>query len=230
MARVFDGGQNFFQAAGFPYDLPTNASVVWVAKTSSDTTDMAVMGRRNFAANGGFSIKRGAANNTIDATAFGVADMSSSSNVWPADGSYHRFIVTKAGGSWTFYVDSTTAVGTASATPNATSDTDLYIGAFRDGGGSTGITPFNGSLAHVAIFASVLDSTDRASFLGGAAPNALVATPAHYWPLDNASAGDETASVGGQTLTEVGTVGYEAFGGGGSSTGSLNRKLLLGVG
>ena len=210
MARVFNGSaSNYFAATGLKYNLPTNCSIVWRAKTSSDTTQV-VMGARNTASSGGFFVARSDAFDSCYLSLVGDNEYFKTTAAWPADGSYHSFIITKSGTSLTLYVDSTTAVATAtSGAYNSQTESDLYVGAWNAPGAANA---FNGSLYDVAIFPSVLGSTDRSNFLGGTAPSGLTAAGTdHYWPLDNAAAGNESDSFGAATLTEVGVVGYESI-------------------
>ena len=220
MARTFDGSaSNHLLASGLAYAIPTNATIVFRAKTSS-SAELILLGRRT-AASVGFAIGRQPAGSSVWLVLFGAGGtLNSDSSAWPADGAYHSVIITKSDTSWTFYVDSTTAKGTATGAIDNGSGTNLAIGGWVDGFDGNAIkNPFDGAAYDVALFPSVLDSTDRAAFLGGTAPSALSAAGTdHYWPLNNAAAGDESDSFGSATLTEVGTVGYEATGGGGGSS------------
>lgn len=229
MARTFNGSaSNYLHAVGLKYDFPTNASVVFRAKTSVDG-GMIVMGRRNLIAGAGFAISRDPDFNALVFSAYGDGDKFkfASFDKWPADGNYHSFILTNTGTSWTLYIDVATAIATETASPAATPDPDLFIGALNDLASGGAVAPFNGSIDDVAFFSVALDSTDRAAFLGGAAPSTLgaAASGQHYWTMDNAAATGETDDFGSADLTEVGTVGYEDTGGGGS--GSVVGSGLL---
>lgn len=221
MARIFNGNvANFFRAVGLVYNLPTNCTIVWRAKTSSDSALQCVLGRRPSDVGGGFRVCRNQSDDSVLVTYFSVADIASNSNVWPADGSQHNFIFTKSGTTVTFYVDDgATAAGSGTATySNGSADGDLIVGGWGDYPASILDVrdPFNGSLWDVAIFPSVLDGTDRAAFMAGTAPSGLSAAGSdHFWPLDNAAEGNEDDDFGSADLTENGTVGYEATGGGG---------------
>jgi hypothetical protein len=218
MARTFnESAANHLLASGLAYAMPTNATIVWRCKTSGHTTDSFVIGRRD-SGGSGWAIYRTNSGSTITWLSFGIATYTADVSAWPADGSYHNFIITKTGTSLAFYVDGV-AKGTASISLNNGSGTNLGVGVWIDGSDANNAKgAWNGGIYDVALFPSVLDSTDRSSYNSGTTPNSLVATADHVWLLNNAAAGDESDSVGSQTLTEVGTVGYEATGGGSSAT------------
>lgn len=207
MARTFNGSSsNYLEASGLLYNPGTNCTWVFRAKTSANSADMGILGRR---LTNGWMIRRNAANNSLQLVTFTSSTIESSVNSWPADGAYHNFIITKSGTSFTIYIDGT-SVGTGTATITSEGTGNLFVGAWNNVGFGAA-DPFNGSIYDVAIFPDVLGSTDRASFNGGAAPSALTAAGTdHYWTLNNAAATGETDDFGSADLTEVGTVGYEA--------------------
>jgi hypothetical protein len=148
----------------------------------------------------------------------------SDTNTAPADGNWHSVVITKSGTTVTFYVDGTSSDGGGTATySSGGSSRDLYVGQYNDNS-SPSSAALDGSLADVALFNGVLNSTDIGNFMAGAAADTLTsagATLDHYWKLDNAAAGNESATTGGVTLTEVGTMGYEA-----ATFGSTSQILL----
>lgn len=218
MARIFNGNvANFFRATGLPYNLPTNCTIVWRAKVSSDAANASVLGRRGSDAGSGFVVRRLNGTDAIGITTFGNADISSNSNAWPADGAAHAFILTKSSNTYTFYADDgAVAKGSGSGGyTTGSNDGDLLVGAWGDY--PVGVLdvrdPFNGSLWDVAVFPAVLTESQRVAYMGGTLPGSLGVSATHIWLMDNAAAGNESDTAGSATLTENGTVGYEATGG-----------------
>lgn len=197
MARTTSSG-NYFSSS-LLYNLPTNCTLCWWAKTSDTSSSMAAFGRRN---SGGFAVRRPGATNIL-LTYFGVADMNADTNSWPADGTWYPFVITKSGTSITFYRSNGTAKGTATATYTTEPSNGLYVGAYNNGGSAD--LPFIGSLAEIAFFSRTLDATDIGRFMAGDSPQLYDTSLDHYWKLDETS-GNAAATYGGVTLTQVGTV------------------------
>jgi hypothetical protein len=61
----------------------------------------------------------------------------------------------------------------------------------------------DGSIADVAYYTAVPNSTDRAAFIAGRRPNwgGMSVQPANYWPIDS---GSGTAMIGGVNITWTG--------------------------
>lgn len=235
MARTFDGSNsNYLVALGLKYDLPTNCSICLRLKTSSAAW-MAAIGTRGSGTTGGWAVGR-PADSVLRISVWGPdAFHQSNSGSLPADGNYHSCIVTKVGSDYLTYVDDGV---TASGSPNALTytaiagtPTGLGVGTLMDNTSSNATT--DGAIYDVALYSRALSEADRVAYMGGAIPSGAD----HAWPLDNAAAGNETASAGAVDLTEVGTVGYEATGGGGgsaigaglSSSPLLSGRLLRGL-
>lgn len=104
----------------------------------------------------------------------------------------------KSGPTVTAQIDSeTVSVGTPSGTWGSTAEgTNWFLGKYTDASGY-----FDGRLAHVAFWSTVLSSGNRTSLLGGANPLAISAgTLVSYWPLT----GDATSAVGDADLSVTG--------------------------
>lgn len=223
MARTLDGNIANYFSTTLKYDLPTNCTICWAAKTSDSSSSMAVMGRRDSAfgagAGAGFHVAR-PGSDIVRSSFFNGFNSDSASATWPADGAWHYFVITKSGTSLTFYRDTTASRGTATATYTNEASYNLMIGAFHN----TGVPAWNmnGSLAEIALFSRVLDATDIGLYMGGTAPTSYDTSLDHYWKMDETS-GNCAATVGGVTLTLVGASGTETHPtgiGGGSTIGA----------
>ena len=105
-------------------------------------------------------------------------------SVTPSTGAWHHLLVTHAGlytNDPILYIDGTTqGAPTENSTPASTSNNSA--GAFLVGNRADTDRRFDGRIAEVALWNSVLTSGNATSLAGGLRSD-FVGTPAYYWPL-----------------------------------------------
>lgn len=231
MARLFNGNAANYLSSTLQYDLPANWTILFrVKNVINNASHQIIMGRRGGDGNG-WAIGR-FDSGAFAFWAFGATGAVSVGSIAAGSGAFDAYALTResTGSVGTFYKNSTTPLGTAAITTVATTGAGLSVGAFNDAGASS--FPANCELAEIAIFSRVLNSTELGQWFAGDSPSLYNTGLVHYWKLDAVS-GNESATTGGATLTQVGTVtatthpamnyggsGASASGGTGTSTGS----------
>lgn len=203
MARKFDGNLANYFSSTLTYDFPSDWTILLRIKNVVSTGDHQIfIGRRGGDTNGWGVGRQSSGQFTF--WGFGGAT-GSAGNVTLGSAGFEAYAITRAatGSLGTFYKDSTTPLGTASITPGNSATQGLYVGGMNNSGGNS--FPSNCELAEIAIFSRVLTSTELGQWFAGDSPSLYNTGLVHYWKLDAAS-GNETATVGGATLTQVGTV------------------------
>lgn len=230
MARKFDGNLANYFSSTLTYDFPSDWTILLRIKNVVSTGDHQIfIGRRGGDTNGWGVGRQSSGQFTF--WGFGGAT-GSAGNVTLGSAGFEAYAITRAatGSLGTFYKDSTTPLGTASITPGPSATQGLYVGSLNNSGAAA--YPANCELAEIAIFSRVLTSTELGQWFAGDSPELYNTGLVHYWKLDAVS-GNESATTGGATLTQVGTVtatthpamnyggsGASASGGTGTSTGS----------
>jgi len=230
MARKFDGNLANYFSSTLAYDFPSDWTILLRIKNVVSTGDHQIfIGRRGGDTNGWGVGRQSSGQFTF--WGFG-GTTGSAGNVTLGSAGFEAYAITRAatGSMGTFYKDSTTPLGTASITPGNSATQGLYVGGLNNSGSA--VYPANCELAEIAIFSRVLNSTELGQWFSGDSPSLYNTGLVHYWTLDAAS-GNESATTGGATLTQVGTVtatthpamnyggsGASASGGTGTSTGS----------
>lgn len=230
MARKFDGNLANYFSSTLAYDFPSDWTILLRIKNVVSTGDHQIfIGRRGGDTNGWGVGRQSSGQFTF--WGFG-GTTGSAGNVTLGSAGFEAYAITRAatGSLGTFYKDSTTPLGTASITPGPSATQGLYVGGLNNSGSA--VYPANCELAEIAIFSRVLNSTELGQWFSGDSPSLYNTGLVHYWTLDAAS-GNESATTGGATLTQVGTVtatthpamnyggsGASASGGTGTSTGS----------
>lgn len=203
MARKFDGSLANYFSSTLAYDFPSDWTILFRVKNVVSTGDHQIFfGRRGGDTNGWAVGRQSGGQFTF--WGFG-GTTGSAGNVTLGSAGFEAYAITReaVGSLGTFYKDSTTPLGTASITPGASATQGLYFGNMNSSG--TAAFPANCELAEVAIFSRVLSSAELAQWFAGDSPSLYNTGLVHYWKLDAAS-GNESATVGGATLTQVGTV------------------------
>ena len=204
MARLFNGNAANYLSSTLQYDLPANWTILFrVKNVVNNASHQIIMGRRGGDGNG-WAIGR-FDSGAFAFWAFGATGAVSLGSIAAGSGAFDAYALTRESTAavGTFYQNSTTPLGTAAITTVATTGAGLSVGAFNDAGASS--FPTNGELAEIAIFSRVLSSAELAQWFAGDSPSLYNTGLVHYWKLDAAS-GNESATVGGATLTQVGTV------------------------
>lgn len=203
MARKFDGNLANYFSSTLAYDFPSDWTILLRIKNVVSTGDHQIfIGRRGGDTNGWGVGRQSSGQFTF--WGFGGAT-GSAGNVTLGSAGFEAYAITRAatGSLGTFYKDSTTPLGTASITPGPSATQGLYVGSLNNSGAAA--YPANCELAEIAIFSRVLSSAELAQWFAGDSPSLYNTGLVHYWKLDAAS-GNESATVGGATLTQVGTV------------------------
>ena len=219
MARLFNGNAANYLSSTLQYDLPANWTILFrVKNVVNNASHQIIMGRRGGDGNG-WAIGR-FDSGAFTFWAFGATGAVSVGSIAAGSGAFDAYALTResTGSVGTFYKNSTTPLGTAAITTVATTGAGLSVGAFNDAGANS--FPANCELAEIAIFSRVLNSTELGQWFSGDSPSLYNTGLVHYWKLDAAS-GNESATTGGTTLTQVGTVAsttHPAMNYGGSGT------------
>lgn len=203
MARKFDGNLANYFSSTLAYDLPSDWTILLRIKNVVSTGDHQIfIGRRGGDTNGWGVGRQSSGQFTF--WGFGGAT-GSAGNVTLGSAGFEAYAITRAatGSLGTFYKDSTTPLGTASITPGNSATQGLYVGTLNNSGAA--VYPANCELAEIAIFSRVLTSTELGQWFAGDSPSLYNTGLVHYWKL-NAASGNESATAGGTTLTQVGTV------------------------
>lgn len=203
MARKFDGNLANYFSSTLAYDLPSDWTILLRIKNVVSTGDHQIfIGRRGGDTNGWGVGRQSSGEFTF--WGFGGAT-GSAGNVTLGSAGFEAYAITRAatGSLGTFYKDSTTPLGTASITPGPSATQGLYVGSLNNSGAAA--YPANCELAEIAIFSRVLTSTELGQWFAGDSPSLYNTGLVHYWKL-NAASGNESATTGGATLTQVGTV------------------------
>lgn len=203
MARKFDGNLANYFSSTLAYDFPSDWTILLRIKNVVSTGDHQIfIGRRGGDTNG-WAVGR---QSSGQFTFWGFGGVTGSAgNVSLGSAGFEAYAITRAasGSLGTFYKDSITPLGTASITPGASATQGLYIGGMNNSGGNS--FPANCELAEIAIFSRVLNGTELGQWFSGDSPELYSTGLVHYWKLDAAS-GNESDTVGGTTLTQVGAV------------------------
>ena len=217
MARQFDGSTSNYLSSTLALNLPSDWTILLRLKNVVSTGDHQLFIGRRGGDTSGWAVGR---QTSGEFTFWGFGGVTGSAGTVALGSSvFDAYAITRASsGTGTFYKNSTTALGTASITPGSSSGTGLNLGNMNNSGSPS--YPANCEQAEVAIFSRVLNSTELGQWFSGDSPSLYDTGLIHYWKLDAAS-GDETATVGGSNLTQVGTVAsttHPAMNYGGSGT------------
>lgn len=240
MARSVSSSTSAYFSSPLTYDLPSNWTLLTRVKNMAASGNHQILIGKKGSDGKGWAFGR-ISSGEFGMWLFGTATITGPSAGFPTDSSWHAYAVTKDTTTATFYRDSATALGTGSA-GNCAVSTDtthgVYVGAMNDSGSSAFIS--TAEVAEFAIFSRVLTSGEITQWMNGDSPSLYSTGLIHYWKLDAAS-GNESATVGGVTLTQVGTVastthpimnyggsGASAAGGTGTSSGSGSGGVATG--
>jgi hypothetical protein len=240
MARDFTGEtlKSYLSSSTLYYAIPSAATILFYAKTSTDGT-YAVMGRRSLTGTaGGWTVRRDAATNALLFSMFnGSGDHTFDNDSFPADGEWHAYAITLSGGTLTCYLDGVSVGAKTSVTyQNPSANVALLFGSWREDAIPRTDFIYTGNLAEVALFARALTTTEIGYYSDGYGPNLYSTSLDHYWRLTETS-GSASATTGGITLIEWDTGGvgsathptmdYSALPGAGTEIPTATGALTL---